>query len=293
MTDRMAQPAAGDRSEDGLVVRLGDRRYRVERRWCRASGAEPLGFVSDLVVDSRGFVHVGQRGAPAPVSVFDPSGAFVRSWGHGRIADVHYMSIDEDDVILLADRDAHQILAFDTMGRRLFALGERHAPRWQAPFNHPTAASMAADGEIYVSDGYGNSAVHRFAKDGTLVRTWGSPGTGPGEFTTPHCVWVDRSDRVYVADRENNRLQVFDREGTRVGEWGDFHHPMKIYGDERGFLFVSDQIPRISLLDPSGRLAGRCRGAINGAHGLWGDRAGNLYLAELPPEQVTRLALIA
>ena len=280
-------------TEDRLVVALGDRRYEVERRWCRVSGDEPLGFVSDLVVDSKGFVHVGHRGTESPVLVFDPSGAFVRSWGRGQVADVHYMSIDEEDLILLADRDAHQVLAFDTDGNLQFALGERHDPRWQAPFNHPTAASMAADGEIYVSDGYGNSVVHRFARDGALLRTWGNRGGGPGEFTTPHCVWVDRTDRVYVADRENNRLQVFDREGAWVAEWGDFYHPMKIYVDARGLVFVTDQIPRISVLDPSGGLAGRCRGAVNGAHGLWGDRAGNLYLAELPPEQVTKLKLLA
>ena len=203
------------------------------------------------------------------------------------------MSIDEEDLILLADRDAHQVLAFGTDGGLRFTLGERHHPRWQSPFNHPTAASRAPDGEVYVSDGYGNSVVHRFSGDGALRQTWGGPGTGAGEFTTPHCVWVDRMDRVLVADRENNRLQVFDREGARLAEWGDFHHPMKIWVDDRDRTFVTDQIPRISVLDPSGELVGRCRGAINGAHGLWGDRAGNLYLAELPPEQVTRLTLLA
>ena len=279
-------------SEDHLIVALGERRYRVERRWCKPSAGEPLGFVSDLVVDSEGFLHVGHRGTDSPVLVFDPCGEFVRSWGRGTIADVHYMSIGESGLILIADRDAHQILAFEAHGTLRFALGERHAPRWQAPFNHPTSASMAPDGEIYVSDGYGNSVVHRFGGDRAWRQTWGGPGSGSGEFTTPHCVWVDRTDRVYVADRENNRLQVFDRDGVRVDAWGDFYHPMKIFVDDRGYVFVTDQIPRISLMDPSGELVGRCRGAINGAHGLWGDRAGNLYLAELPPEQVTRLTLL-
>ena len=276
--------------DEHLVVALGDRRYRVERRWCKPPDDAPFGFISDLVVDSEGFVHVGHRGTDSPVLVFDSSGAFVRSWGGGQIADVHFMSITDDDLILLADRDAHQVLAFDTDGNLQFALGERHNPQLQAPFNHPTAASKAPDGDIYVSDGYGNSVVHRFAGDGTWRQTWGRQGGGSGEFTTPHCVWADRQARVYVADRENNRLQVFDREGGYAGEWGDFYHPMKIYVDDRDHIFVTDQIPRISLLDPSGELVGRCRGAINGAHGLWGDSAGNLYLAELPPEQVTRLA---
>ena len=208
-------------SEEHLVVALGERRYRVERRWCRASADEPLGFVSDLVVDSKGFVHVGHRGTDSPVLVFDPAGDFVRSWGEGEVADVHYMSINEDDLILLADRDAHQILAFDTDGALRFSLGERHTPRLQAPFNHPTAASMALDGEIYVSDGYGNSAVHRFAGDRAHCGRRGVAGApGSGEFTTPHCVWVDGRDRVYVADRENNPvagLRSRRRAPCRVG----------------------------------------------------------------------------
>ena len=280
-------------AKDDLVVALGDRRYKVERRWCKPTSNEPFGFISDLVVDSEGNIHVGHRGTESPVLVFDPSGVFVRSWGQGQIADVHYMSITEDDLILLADRDAHQILAFDTGGNLQFGLGERHSPQWQAPFNHPTAASMSADGDIYVSDGYGNSVVHKFSRDGALLQTWGKPGDSSGAFTTPHCVWVDRTDHVYVADRENDRLQVFDRDGAYVAEWGDFYHPMKIYVDDRHRIFVTDQIPRISMLNASGELVGRCRGATMGAHGLWGDRAGNLYMAELPPEEITRLALMS
>ena len=199
--------------------------------------------------------------------VFDPSGSFVRSWGRGDVADIHYMSINEDDVILLADRDAHQILAFDTAGNLQFALGERHDPGWQAPFNHPTAASMAADGDVYVSDGYGNSVVHRFSKEGALLQTWGGRGDGSGEFTTPHCVWVDRTDRVYIADRENNRLQIFDRQGAYLAEWGDFYHPMKIFVDDRDLIFVTDQIPRISMLNPSGRAPGPVPGCDQ--RGAW------------------------
>ena len=125
-----------------------------------------------------------------------------------------------------------------------------------------------------------------------MLRTWGEPGSGAGAFTTPHCVWVDNSGRVLVADRENNRIQVFDQEGTWQDEWPGFYHPMKIYVDGRGMIFVTDQTPSISLLNSDGTLVSRCRGTINGAHGLWGDATGNLYLAELPPEQITRLALI-
>lgn len=278
--------------KEPLVQVLGDRRYRVERKWAKLPEGESFGFISDLVVDDEGLVHVAQRGAEAPVLVFDVGGNLVRRWGEEHITEIHYMAVTPKGQILLADRDAHQILGFEG-GEPVLALGRRNWPELDKPFNHPTGASMAADGEIYVSDGYGNSCVHRFAADGALIRTWGGRGGGPGQFTTPHAVWVDRFDRVLVADRENNRVQVFDREGEFVEEWGDLYHPMKIYVDERDLVFVTDQIPRITLFSPQGELLGRCRGAINGAHGIWGDAQGNLYLAELPPQEITKLTRIS
>ena len=125
-----------------------------------------------------------------------------------------------------------------------------------------------------------------------MIATWGGPGAGPGAFTTPHAIWVDRFGKVLVGDRENNRVQVFDRSGAFLAEWGDFYHPMQIWVDDRDLVFVTDQIPRISLLSADGKLIGRCRGAINGAHGISGDAQGNLYLAELPPQEITKLELL-
>ena len=280
-------------AQSELVVRLGDRSYRVERRWCAPPREHAFGFISDVVVDLRGNVHVGHRGGDAPVLVFDDSGRFLRSWGKGRITDVHYMSVTPDGHILVADRDAHQILEFDPDGDLRRSLGTRHEPNWQAPFNHPTAAFRSAGGDVFVSDGYGNFAVHRLSADGALLQTWGRPGEGPGEFSTPHSIWALQAGRILVADRENNRVQVFDREGSWLDDWRGFFHPMKIYVDDRDMVFVTDQVPSISQLNSTGDLVGRCRGTINGAHGLWGDRDGNLYLAELPPEQITRLTRVA
>jgi len=274
-------------SDERYTVVLGDRRYAVHRKWARPS--TPFGFLSDLMVDGEGRVHVAQRGTDRPVVVFDRDGREVGSWGEGALAEPHYINAGNDGAILVADRDAHQVLRFDKSGTLVQALGRRHWPELDAPFNHPTAAAEAADGEIYVSDGYGNSNVHRFAANGRLLATWGGPGHGPGAFTTPHAIAVDRRGRVLVADRENNRVQVFDRAGTFLVEWGDFYHPMQIWIDDRDLVFVTDQIPRISLLTLDGTLVGRCRGAINGAHGLSGDAHGNLFLSELPPQEVTKL----
>jgi peptidylglycine monooxygenase len=276
-------------SDERYTVLLGDRRYAVHRKWARLPAGESFGFLSDLAVDDEGRVHVAQRGTDRPVLMFDRGGKLLGSWGEGALAEPHYINAGNDGAMLVADRDAHQVLRFDRNGKLVQALGKRHWPSLDAPFNHPTAAAEAADGEIYVADGYGNSSVHRFAADGTLIRTWGGQGSGPGAFTTPHAVAVDRHGRVLVGDRENNRVQLFDREGKYLSEWGDFYHPMQIWIDDRDLVFVTDQIPRISLLTLDGKLVGRCRGAINGAHGLAGDAAGNLYLSELPPQEITKL----
>jgi len=278
-------------SDERYTVILGDRRYAIHRKW--AKPARGFGFLSDLMVDHEGRVHVAQRGTDQPVVVFDRDGREIGSWGEGTLAEPHYINATPDGGMLVADRDVHQVLRFDSNGTVVQALGRRHWPALDAPFNHPTAAAQAPDGEIFVSDGYGNSHVHRFAADGRLIRTWGGRGHGPGAFTTPHAIAVDKLGRVLVADRENNRIQVFDREGNFLAEWGDLYHPMQIWIDDRDLVFVTDQIPRISLLTLDGKLVGRCRGAINGAHGLSGDAAGNLYLSELPPQEVTRLERIA
>ncbi len=276
-------------SDERYTVVLGDRRYAIHRKWARLPQGESFGFLSDLMVDADGRIHVAQRGTDRPVLVFDRDGALAGSWGEGVLAEPHYINAAPDGSILVADRDAHQVLRFSPSGTLVQALGKRHWPSLDAPFNHPTAAAQARDGEIYVADGYGNSSVHRFSPQGVLLATWGGAGSGPGAFTTPHAIAIDGRGRVLVGDRENNRVQVFDRDGGFVAAWGDFYHPMQIWIDDRGLVFVTDQIPRISLLSPDGALIGRCRGAINGAHGLSGDADGNLYLSELPPQEITKL----
>jgi DNA-binding beta-propeller fold protein YncE len=273
-----------------LVVTVAERHFRVDRPWGDLPPGQRLVEPSHVAVDSTGNVYAFQRSDP-PVVVFDQSGTFARSWGSGVIGDAHGIFITPDDRVWLIDRDAHQILCFDVDGNLEMTIGERHRPRLQEPFNHPADVAIARDGEIYVADGYGNSRVHRFSPDGELIGSWGTPGSDPGEFTTPHAIWVDREDRVLVADRENNRVQVFDRDGGYQTEWGDFYHPMDIYEDEAGRIYVTDQIPRLSVLSREGELIGRCRPVLNGAHGIWGDSAGNLYLAELAPaHRITRLA---
>jgi sugar lactone lactonase YvrE len=273
------------------TVVVGDRYFRVERPWGVLPGGRSLGAVSELALDSKGNVYVFQRTDP-PVVVFDPSGQYLMGWGSGEIYDAHGIFIDPQDRVFLVDRDAHQILIYTTDGRCLAAVGERHKPCLGGVFNHPTDVAVAANGEFYVSDGYGNSVVHRFSPEGKLLQTWGSPGTGPGEFSTPHGIWIDSLDRVLVADRENDRIQLFSRDGVFLEEWGDLQHPMDIYGDAEGMIFVTDCVPRLTMFSPDGRVAGRCRPTWDSAHGVWGNSNGDLFLAEQTPNRVTKLTVV-
>lgn len=274
-----------------LVVSLGPRLYRVERPWGRLPGHLQFREVSKLAVDSLGNLYVLQRSNPAVV-VFDPSGEFVRGFGGDAIVDGHGIFITPDDRIFIVDRNAHQVLIFDTSGRMIGSLGQRHRPRFGEPFNHPTDAAVAPNGDIYVSDGYGNTRVHWFSPDGRLIRSWGGRGSGPGQFTTPHGIWVLPDGRVLVGDRENNRVQVFTARGEYAEAWNDFFHPMDIYVDGGGLIYVTEQIPRLTVVRDDGSIVGSCMPSPTNIHGIRGDKWGNLYLLERRKNALTRLTPI-
>jgi peptidylglycine monooxygenase len=273
-----------------LVVALGAARYRIERPW----GDLPTGagFPSDVTCAADGTVFCQLRqdpyDPPGPaVVVLAPDGRRLDAWGHEAVADGHMLSVHPDGRVFVVDRDAHEIIVFDRAGRRLGGLGTRHRPG--EPFNAPCDIAFGPDGTIYVADGYGASAVHRFTAEGTPLGRWGEPGDGPGQFTTPHGIWVLADGRVTVADRENNRVQVFAPEGTWLADWRDHHKPMSVHGAPGGGLYVTDQVPRLSLLGADGTLAGRCRPVLNGAHGIWAAPDGSILLSEISPPRLTRL----
>ena len=275
-----------------ITVGLGERRYLVERPWGTVPDGIRLGQLSKIAVAPGGEVYLFQRFDP-PVIVFDRDGNVVRSWGEGMIADGHGILVTDDERVLLVDRGGHQVMAFTPEGELLFAIGERHHPRYQAPFNHPTDVAVAPNGDLYVSDGYGNARVHRFSPDGTLKRSWGEPGRGPGQFMTPHGIWVLSDGRVLVGDRENDRVQVFDAEGGYLTAWDQLYKPMDLYVDREGLVHVADQIPRVTVLTDDGAIVGRCMAVPKEGHGISGDRDGNLFLVDTVYDEVVKLARIA
>ena len=268
------------------IVGTGEHVYETIHPFGEMPAGMTLGNASHVATDSLDRVYVYRRQDP-PVLVFDRHGHFLTSWGDRMLLDAHGMFITPDDEIFLVDRDAHEVLKFDTDGQVLLRIGAREKPSLGGPFNHPADIAVGGNGDLFVADGYGNSRVHRFTADGKLLNSWGIPGTGPGEFTTPHGIWADKADKVYVCDRENIRVQIFNPDGEYLAEWSDFYHPMDIYMDQRGDFYVTDQIPRITVLDASGKLLARGRTPFNG-HGMWMDSQGDIYLAN-NAEGVTKL----
>ena len=276
---------------DTLQVALGPQRYSVERPW--GDLPDGPGRISDVACDAAGRVYVQYRtdpyvDPPAPgIVVLSPEGARLAAWGES-VADGHMFTPHPDGRVFVVDRDAHEVVIFSAAGERLGGLGTRHGPG--GPFNAPCDVAFAPDGTIYVADGYGNALVHRFAPGGAYLGAWGGPGRRAGEFCTPHSVWVLPDGRVLVADRDNSRVQVFTPEGGHLMDIADVHKPMDVHGGPEGSFYVTDQVPRLSWFSGQGKLLGRCRPVLNGAHGMWRDpRSGVIYQSEQNPNRITRL----
>jgi hypothetical protein len=276
-----------------LTVALGEALYRIERPF--GSWPQNTGFVTDVAVDSRGHVFVMLRHDPLvhpndPRMIeLAPDGNHLKGWGGDLIADAHMMTVDAAGRILAVNGDMHEVIIRSPDGERLGGLGRRGVPL--APFNHPTDVHVSAWGEIYVSDGYAASRVHRFDAADNLIASWGSHGVGDGQFGWPHAIWTFADGRVVVVDRSLNREQVFDREGRHLESWGEFYQPVGICGDDEGCAYISDMVPSLQKIGPKGERLGRCRPMLNGAHGIFGTPDGDILLAEGNPSRTTRLRL--
>lgn len=261
--------------------------YEVVNGWGKLPKGWVFTQVAGVAVDSKDRVLVLCRGAH-PIIVFSREGEFIESWGEGIFSNAHGAYIDEEDNFYCVDSADHTIRKFARDGELIFTLGTEDKPAPPGkPFNKPTDLAQAPNGDLYVSDGYGNSSVHRFTAEGELIQSWGEPGTGPGQFNLPHGVWVD-GKKVYVADRQNNRVQIFTLEGEYVEEWGNLLRPCDIYFDKRGRAYVAELTHRVSILNKRGEVLARIGGVENFApgrfvapHCVWKDTHGALYVGEV------------
>jgi len=259
-------------------LRIGSGEYLLERD--DGFGREkPVGFgvVSNVAVDARQRVRVWHRGSK-PLITLDDRGALLDAWGEGVARDPHGMFAAADGSMWVVDRGAHEVLRVAADGKITLRMGSRDRPVLDGPFNNPADVAISPQGDIFVADGYSNSRVHRFSSTGEHILSWGGPGSMAGQFRVPHGVWIDSAGTVYVADRENNRVQLFTTDGTFVEEWTDFYRPTDVFIDSAGLIYVTDHVPRLTILDRSGRIL--ARGLVGDRpHSVWGGNDGSIYLA--------------
>ena len=278
------------------TVGEGNHKYELVENWGKVPPGMSLGVVTGVAVDSQERVYVCQQQQDPPVIVFDREGSYLNSWGTGYIKEPHTMFLGRDDVIYLADRGDHVALKLTLDGETLLELGNRgqpsdtgcyedegEVPQAGGPFNRPTRLSPSPSGDLYVSDGYRNSRVHRFSSDGSLVASWGQPGTSaPGEFFSPHCLWVDQNGLVYVCDRKNNRIQIFSAAGEYLSQWTNVKLPTDLHIDGAGAIYLAEREANdpldhfITIRDQSGDVQATWK--TPRSHQIWPDQHGDIYL---------------
>lgn len=192
--------------------------------------------VAGVAVNSKGHVYVFHRGKH-PLMEFDASGKFIRSIADDLFVTSHMVRVDVEDNIWTTDIGAHVVLKLSPEGRVLLSLGRMRIPGDDVlHFNQPTDVAFDGEGNFYVTDGYGNSRVLKFNKYGNLLLGWGMKGTGPGQFDLPHSIAID-DDLVYVGDRENARIQIFDLNGRYLREW-KLGHPFGLFITPDHYIYV-------------------------------------------------------
>ena len=289
-----------------VTLGQGDHKYRVVENWAKLPDGWEFMDVGSVAVDSKDRVYVFCRGEH-PMIVFDREGNFITSWGEGVFKRAHGLHIDRNDHLYCTDDGDHTVRKCTTEGKILLTLGVPGKPTpfmSGQPFHRCTHTALSPKDEIYVSDGYGNACVHKYSPDGKLLKTWGEPGTNPGQFNIVHNIVTDEDGWVYVADRENHRVQVFDGNGKYETQWNNLHRPCGIcmpythkpvcyigeLGPGMGVNRNSPNLgPRVSIVDNQGKLlsrigdphAGTAPTSFIGPHGLAVDSRGDLYVGEV------------
>ncbi len=290
--------------------------YQVEPGWPQRPADARWEAVPGIAVDGQDQVYVFTRGTP-PVQVYDASGKHLRSWGQDVITFGHYIRFDSQGNVWVADVGSHTVMQFTPEGKLLKTLGTRDEPGCdERHFNKPTDMAVTPDGDVYVTDGYGNARVAQFDKEGRFVRSWGQLGTGPGEFSLVHSIVRDSQGRLYVADRNNVRVQVFAADGQFLAEWRNLLVPWGLWITDKDEIWACGSSPMawrpddgalgcppkdqlVMRLDTSGRVLqlwtfpkgedGKEQpGELNWIHCCVPDSQGNLYTGDIQGQRAQK-----
>lgn len=315
----------------GSAALSQDNPYQPVSGWAQMPEGRTWGATSAVDVDPDGrSIWVAERcGANSCVDSdlpavlkFDASGRLVASFGAGMFAFPHGIHVDREGNVWVTDAiplgsakppegKGHTVVKFSSDGKVLLTLGKPGvAGSGPGHFNQPSDVVTGDDGAIFVADGHGgntNARIVKFSPDGTFVKEWGRPGNGPGEFNTPHAIAIDSRGRLFVGDRANNRIQIFDQEGAFLEEWKQFSRPSGIFIDRNDMIYVADSESNTKR-NPGwkrGIYIGSARdgkvlhvipdpepapdkSATSGAEGVAADAQGNVYGAEVGPRTLRK-----
>jgi hypothetical protein len=295
-------------------------RYDVVAGWEQLPKGYEHRDVAGVAVDLEDRVFLICRG-DHPIIIYDNRGKFLGSWGEGEFTyRTHGITVGPNGTIFCTDDGNHTVRQFTPDGRLLMTLGVLNTPsdtgydgknldsitHGGPPFNRPTNVAIGLKGEIYISDGYGNARVHIFSPKGELKRSWGAPGRGPGQFHLPHGIAIDSEGRVFVCDRESDRIQIFSPDGEYLTEWTDTQRPTHLVFDSQGRAYVTElwwhegdksythgtitqpRHARLSIYDKNGKVLARwgtpeatAPGSFAAPHGLAIDSKNDLYVSEV------------
>lgn len=301
--------------------------YKLDKNWPNLPADIELGNPVGLAFDSNNNIIVFHRAgrewpllSAMPSSKIDANtilvldnetGSMIRAWGKDMFVMPHGIAVDHDNNIWVTDVGLHQIFKFDQNGKLLMQLGEPGiAGNDSSHFDKPTDVTIASNGDFYVSDGYGNSRIVKFSADGKYLLEWGKKGSKPGQFNIPHGIDLDKNGNVYVADRENNRIQVFNSVGKFLKELTDktfanicsvnFDHSGKklVATDDLSFLKLKHRGSDFILFDSSHQIisragrSGQYDGPVCWYHDAVIDDQGSVYVADILGNKLQKFSTI-
>ncbi len=231
--------------------------YRTITNWTQLPEGRKWGQTSAIDIDSAGHIWIVDRCSSgncmvntneSPIFEFDKSGKLLKNFGAGMFIYPHGMYVDKDSNIWVTDArgkngKGQQVFKLSPDGKVLMTLG-KSGVSGEGPdtFNGPCDVVVGSNGDIFVADGHENSVsrIMKFTKDGKFIKQWGKKGAGPGEIDTPHALAMDSKGRLFVGDRGNSRIQIFDQDGKLLAIWKQFGRPSGLYIDKNDILYCAD-----------------------------------------------------
>lgn len=277
-----------------VAVAQAARTYVEVEDWAQLPPGTTWAEMSGVDIDSRGNIYALQR-TPSMVMIFDAKGKFLRSWGEGLFAKTHALRIDRQDNVWITDKGLHQVMKFTRDGKLLMTLGTRNVAGDNASrvaLNGPADVAFGPDGDIFVADGESsNSRIVRYASDGRFLTSWGTKGSEPGQLLVPHSIVMDAHGRLYVANRGNKRIEIYDLKGAFVGQITSAGTPYGLAMTRDGTLYVADGTKGsegLTVMNArNGKILAHIDG-ITGAHMVTVDRKGAIFVAEVRGKAVEK-----